>query len=146
MHLARQNFCETTIQVSEMTKQFAFLGKRFHTFERHQSNQNEQRRRGIMVSCIVGVISLLDAVKSFFVLTRSVSFELQKFTITSEQRDQVTVSGIFRGGGILDNKKLLSRNYLFNFRATLSPANDRASACSENSIDWRSAFRVHVFL
>ena len=47
---------------------------------------------------------------------------------------------IFWAGGILDNKKLLSRNYLFNFRATFSPANNRISARSENSADWRSAF------
>ena len=54
-------------------------------------------------------------------------------------KGQFPVSGIFRAGGILDNKKLLSRNYPFNFRATFSLANKRISDCSENSSDWKSA-------
>ena len=52
---------------------------------------------------------------------------------------QFPVSGIFRAGGILDNKKLLSRNYLINFRAIFSPANNRIPARSENCTDWKSA-------
>ena len=44
-------------------------------------------------------------------------------------------------GGILDNKRLLSRNYLLNFRATFSLTNERISARSENSTDWKSALR-----
>ena len=52
---------------------------------------------------------------------------------------QFPVSGIFRAGGILDNKKLLSRNYPFNFSATFSLANKRISARWENSTDWKSA-------
>ena len=35
---------------------------------------------------------------------------------------QFPVSGICRAGGIFDDKRLLSRNYLFNFRVTFSPA------------------------
>ena len=50
----------------------------------------------------------------------------------------------FRAGGIFDNEKLLSRNYLFNFRATYPPANNRNSACSENSTDWKSAFKLEI--
>ena len=57
-------------------------------------------------------------------------------------KGQFPVSGIFRAGGILDNKKLLSRNYPFNFRATFSLSNKRISARSENSTDWKSALRV----
>ena len=48
------------------------------------------------------------------------------------------VSGIFRAGGILDNKRLLSRNYLFNL-ATFSPANNGISARSESFTDWKLA-------
>ena len=49
------------------------------------------------------------------------------------------VSGIFRLGGILGNKRLLSRNCLFIFRATSSPANNTISLRSESSTDWKSA-------
>ena len=59
----------------------------------------------------------------------------------NKAKAQFPVSGIFRAGGILDNKKLLSRNYLFNFRATFSPSNNRISARSENCTDWKSAFK-----
>ena len=41
--------------------------------------------------------------------------------------------------GILDNKTLLSHNHVFNFRATFSSANNRLSARSENSTDWKLA-------
>ena len=54
-------------------------------------------------------------------------------------KGQFPVGGIFRAGGILDNKKLLSRNYLFNFTATFSPTNNGISTLSENSTDWKSA-------
>ena len=56
---------------------------------------------------------------------------------------QFPVSGIFRAGGIFDNKKLLSHNYLFNVRATISPVNNEISARSENSTDWKSAFNLY---
>ena len=55
------------------------------------------------------------------------------------RKGQFPVSGIFRAGGILDNKKSLRRNYPFNFRAKFSLANKRISARSENSTDWKSA-------
>ena len=58
-----------------------------------------------------------------------------------EGKGQFPVSGIVRAGGILDNKKLLSRNYPFNFRATFSLANKKISARSENSTNWKSALR-----
>ena len=58
-------------------------------------------------------------------------------------KGQFPVTGIFRAGGILDNKWLLSRNYLFKFRATFSPANNRISARSENYTNWRSALTGH---
>ena len=54
---------------------------------------------------------------------------------------QFPVSRIFLAGGILDKAKLLRRNYLFHLKATFSPANNRISARSENSTDWKSAFR-----
>ena len=59
--------------------------------------------------------------------------------IDEPTKGQFPVGGIFRAGGILDNKKLLSRNYLFNFKATFSPTNNGISARSENSTDWKSA-------
>ena len=68
----------------------------------------------------------------------------QEFNVVS--KGQFPVSGIFRAGRILDNKKLLSSNYLFNFRATFSLANKRISASSENSTDWKSALTVlHIY-
>ena len=56
-----------------------------------------------------------------------------------QSKAQFPVSGIFRAGGIFDNKKLLSHNYLFNVRATFSPLNSEISVRAENSTDWRSA-------
>ena len=56
-------------------------------------------------------------------------------------KGQFPVSGISRAGGILDNEMLLSRNNLFNFRATFSLVNKRISARSENSTDWKLALR-----
>ena len=38
---------------------------------------------------------------------------------------QFPITGSFQAGGILDNKRFLSRNYLFNFLATSSPVNNR---------------------
>ena len=58
---------------------------------------------------------------------------------------QFPVSGIFRAGGILDNEKLLSRNYIFNFRATFSLTNNSISVRSENSTDWKSALFISFF-
>ena len=51
-------------------------------------------------------------------------------------------------GLYLPDKKLLSRNYLFNFRAKFLPANNRISARAENSTDWKSALNggLNVFL
>ena len=57
------------------------------------------------------------------------------------RKGQFPVRGIFRAGGILVNKKLLSRNYLFNFRAKFSLKNNRISVRSENSTDWKSAVK-----
>ena len=37
-------------------------------------------------------------------------------------KNQFPVSGIFLAGGILDNKRLLNRNDLFNFTVTFSLA------------------------
>ena len=54
-------------------------------------------------------------------------------------KGQFPVNGIFRAGGILDNKRLPSRNYLLNFRAALSLASNRNSTPSENSTHWKSA-------
>ena len=51
----------------------------------------------------------------------------------------------FPSGGILDNKKLLSRNDPFNFRATFSLANKGIFARSEHSTYWKSAF-IDVYL
>ena len=56
---------------------------------------------------------------------------------------QFPVSGISRADGILDNEMLLSRNNLFNFRATFSPVNKRISARSENFTDWKLAFKAN---
>ena len=58
------------------------------------------------------------------------------------KKGQFPVSSIFRAGGVSDNKKLLSRNYPFNFRETFSLANKRISTRSENSIDWKSALKM----
>ena len=57
------------------------------------------------------------------------------------RKGQFPVSGIFRAGGISDNKMSLSRNNLLNFRATFSLVNKRISARSENSTDWKLALR-----
>ena len=57
------------------------------------------------------------------------------------RKGQFPVSGISRAGGILDNEMLLSRNNLFNFRATFSLVNKGISARSENSTDWKLALR-----
>ena len=46
--------------------------------------------------------------------------------------------------GILDNKRLLSRNYLFNFEAKFSPTAIRISARLDNSTDWKSAFTQRI--
>ena len=59
------------------------------------------------------------------------------------RKGQFPVSGIFGAGGILDTKKLLSRNDLLNFRATFSLTNNRISARSENSTDWKSALMAN---
>ena len=56
-------------------------------------------------------------------------------------KGQFPVSGLFRPWRNLDNKELLSRNYLLNFRATFSLANSANSAHSESSTDWKSALR-----
>ena len=67
---------------------------------------------------------------------------MRGFTVQeSSPKGQFPVSGIFRAGGILDNKMLLNRNNLFNFRATFSLVNKRISARSENSTDWKLALR-----
>ena len=55
----------------------------------------------------------------------------------SYPKGQFPVSGILRAGEILENQKLLSHNNLFNFRATFSLVNNRISARSENSTDWK---------
>ena len=55
---------------------------------------------------------------------------------------QFPVSGIFRACGISDKKGLLRSNCLLNFRATFSLTNNRISARSENSSDWKSALRA----
>ena len=47
---------------------------------------------------------------------------------------------------ILFSKWLLSRNYLFNFRATFSFAEKRTSALSENLTDWKSALTLREYL
>ena len=57
-------------------------------------------------------------------------------------KGQLPVSGMFRAGRILDSLWLLSRNYLFIFREIFFPANNRISARSGNSTDWKSAFWV----
>ena len=49
-------------------------------------------------------------------------------------------------GGILDSKRLLSRNCLFIVRATFSLANNRNSAPSENSTDWKTAVTQSLIL
>ena len=38
------------------------------------------------------------------------------------------------------------QQYLLNFRATFSPANNGISACSENFADWKLALRPNVIL
>ena len=74
-----------------------------------------------------------------------VSDALIEFAIPCHEA-QFPVSEIFRADGMLDDKNLLSRNYLFNFRATFSPANNRISARSENSTDWKSALTLKYLL
>ena len=56
-----------------------------------------------------------------------------------KSKGQFPISGIFWAGGILDNKRLLSRNNLFNFRVTFPPTKNRISARSLNSTDWKLA-------
>ena len=46
------------------------------------------------------------------------------------------VSGIFRAGGILQNKRLLSRNFLFNFSVIFPLINNRVSTRSDKSMDY----------
>ena len=61
-------------------------------------------------------------------------------------KGQFLVSGIFRAGGILDNKMLLNRNNQFNFRVTFSLVNKRISTRSENSTDWKLALKnIKIF-
>ena len=63
---------------------------------------------------------------------------------TTVHKDQFPVSGILQAGGILDNKGLLGRNYLLNFRVTYSLTNNIISARSENSAGWKSALRANT--
>ena len=70
---------------------------------------------------------------------RSSTFSLCCNVCSFLSKGQFPVSGISRAGGILDNEMLLSRNNLFNFRATFSLVNKRISARSENSTDWKLA-------
>ena len=59
-----------------------------------------------------------------------------------KRKGQSPVSRNFRAGGILDNKILLSHKNLFNFRATFSLVNKRTFARSQNSTDWKLAFKL----
>ena len=49
--------------VSDKTKQFAVQKNSFDTPECTQSNQNKQRKQIVLVGCMEGVKSILDAVK-----------------------------------------------------------------------------------
>ena len=58
-------------------------------------------------------------------------------------KGQFPVSGILRAGGTLDNKDLLCRNYLFNFSATFSPANNSKE---ENLLAFACLFTFYACL
>ena len=61
---SKGKICKRRKQVSEETKQFAFPKNRVHYSEWIRSNK--QRKQNIMVDCVKGVKSILEAVKLLF--------------------------------------------------------------------------------
>ena len=72
----------------------------------------------------------------------SIRFDFEFITLPSQTlKGQFPVNGIFRAGGIFDNRRLLSHFYLFIFRVISSPTNNRISNRSENFANWKLALR-----
>ena len=76
---ARVNFVNDL--AFQNTKRLAFKENRLHTPDINETNLSEQRKRGILVGCTVGVISIHETITFFAPFDRPVFFVLTKFAV-----------------------------------------------------------------